>query len=119
LIQLALGVGALTIGMVLPQKMNKLAETAVGFILIGIGLWTFWDLSQKKIEGWISPFAQNGKKYIFIIPTNGNFKFEQTIHQQNTLIIGMLYGLAGSAALLTLIPLSKLGLAWRISRFLA
>lgn len=112
LILLAVGVGALTIGMVLPERMNELAETAVGFVLIGIGLWIFWDLSRKKLEGWISLFAQNGKKYISIIPTNGNFKFEQTSHQQNTLIIGMIHGLAGSAALLALIPLANQGSTW-------
>jgi sulfite exporter TauE/SafE len=96
LILLIVGVAVLALGMSLPNGMGEMAEIAVGLILIGIGLWTFWDLSKNKLED----VASN------------SFKNHVSVHQHSSVIVGMFHGLAGSAVLLALIPITNQDSAW-------
>jgi|TARA_B110000438_G_C15549644_1_gene536340 hypothetical protein len=71
LILLMVGIGALSFGMALPGKMSRLAKSGVGFVLIGIGLWTFWDLSRKNLEDWVE------KKYKTLRTVSHQFRLKK------------------------------------------
>ncbi|PCK07042.1 MAG: urease accessory protein [Alteromonadaceae bacterium] len=69
------------LGIAMPQSMQKLAENAVGIVLIGLGLSFFWQFSREKKQ---APIKNPG------------------VHKP--LLIGILHGLAGSASALALLP---------------
>jgi len=96
LILLTVGVAVLALGISLPNGMNELFEAIVGFILIAIGLWNFWDLTRKQLEGVASNELNNPK----------------SIHRHGSVVVGMFHGLAGSAVLLALIPIANQDSAW-------
>ncbi len=108
---LIIGCCVYLLGMTIPHSLSHFAEGAVGVILIAIGIWVIWELKVKKAHihfhrhdglpqhaHW---HAHNHKQ-----EPHGN---DPHIHKHNALLVGVLHGTAGSAPLLVLIPLAKLG----------
>ncbi len=84
---LACGLCLFGLGFKLPELLQQSAEVSVGFLLIGLGLFGLWKLHHRvhsKSKGSSSGFRE--RKWYF------------------TALIGMLHGLAGSAAALALVP---------------
>jgi len=104
-----LGAAVLLLGMAIPATLSHYAEEAVGFVLIGIGIYVLWDLLLDKAHihfhahDEISPHAHWHRHSKTAAPHR---------HTQGALMIGMLHGAAGSAPLLTLLPLSAQSQPW-------
>ena len=99
------------LGMAIPHSLSHYAESAVGVMLIVIGLWILWELKIKNAH--LHFHRHNGLPEHAHWHTH-NHKHDQHskdphIHKHNAVIIGVLHGTAGSAPLLVLIPLAKLG----------
>lgn len=75
----------LLLGMATPVKLSMWAETAVGYTLVAIALAGFWRIYHQ----WRHHLP--GKRVTGLAP-----------------LVGLLHGLAGSAPLLALVPLSQL-----------
>ncbi len=92
---LILGVGGAVLGLTLPPTLNRYAELLVGATLVGLGLWLLRDLIK-------------GRGYRDLHRPD-NFR-QAHLHSQNHRhaagLVGMAHGLAGTAPLILLMPIS-------------
>jgi len=109
---LSIGTCVYLLGMAIPYNLSHYAESAVGIMLIAIGTWILWELKAKNAH---LHFHQHGN-----LPEHAHWhqhhhrrhnqhNKDPHIHQHSAVIVGILHGTAGSAPLLVLIPLAKLG----------
>lgn len=93
------------LGLSVPEHLSSVAESLVGAILILIGLWSLKDIAQKGLK---LSFHRHE-------PDIHHAHWHQDDHNKlqdhSALLVGILHGTAGSAPLLLLIPLSKMGSA--------
>lgn len=102
------GLFVFVLGLSLPQNLSLYAERAVALILIIIGLYVLFDVWRRRIHihfhhhddlpahaHWHSHAKQDS-----------HAKQESHKHSHTALFVGMLHGLAGSAPLLALIPVT-------------
>ncbi len=73
------------LGLSIPHTLSHWAEQLVAFMLISIGLWGYWRIVKNK----------------------GSEKTKTT--HAGAWFVGVIHGTAGSAPLLTLIPLTQIG----------
>ena len=92
-------------GLAIPEQLSGLAESLVGLVLIGIGAWTLWQLYRKKLH---LSFHHHEPDIHHAHWHKNNHK---KVQDHSALLVGILHGIAGSAPLLVLIPLSKMGSA--------
>ena len=99
------------LGMAIPHSLSHYAESAVGIMLIAIGLWIIWELKIKNAhlhfhrhEG----LPEHAHWHAHTHKHNQHSK-DPHIHKHNAVIVGILHGTAGSAPLMVLLPLAKLG----------
>jgi len=94
------------LGISIPSEFQYVAELSVGFMLIGIGLYTFWQFKEKSISvthhvhGDIEHSHWHDKKH-----TDKNIEKSEHV----PVMVGCLHGLAGSAPALALIPIASQG----------
>jgi len=96
------GVMLFGLGVAIPESLQRLAEVAVGVLLIGLGLWCFWGLRKRRLtiekhrhgevvhRHWHRAGDESGR---------GHGK-----EGHAPILVGVLHGLAGSAPALALIP---------------
>ncbi|MCO5131641.1 MAG: urease accessory protein [Xanthobacteraceae bacterium] len=99
---------ALVLGKAIPEHVEKPLETAVGIMLVGLGAHVLWRLRRDRVH-----FHQHGHddgtRHIHVHSHAG----ETGSHRQNphrhghgfrwrSLLVGLMHGMAGSAALLVL-----------------
>lgn len=100
------------LGIALPETIQKLAESSVGVLLIGLGLACFWQFHKEKIvlnkhthehkEGAIEHTHLHVHGHANTGETLENT--EQVKDAHTPVMVGILHGLAGSAPALALIP---------------
>ena len=106
---LLMGAAVLLLGMAIPATLSHYAEEAVGFVLIGIGVYVLWDLLRHNAH--IHFHAHDE------ISQHAHWhRHSETAashrHAHGAVMIGMLHGTAGSAPLLALLPLSAQSHPW-------
>lgn len=111
----AIGMSVLLLGMAIPTRLSAYAEQLVGVVLVAIGVWVLVDLLRKRAHvhfhrheslpphaHWHQHEATPG------LPSGGHGHR----HGHRAVMVGMLHGTAGSAPLLALLPLARLGSPW-------
>jgi ABC-type nickel/cobalt efflux system permease component RcnA len=108
---LIIGACVYLLGMAVPHSLSQYAESAVGVMLIFIGAWIIWELRRKAAH---LHFHRHND-----LPAHAHWHQhdhhrkqhdeDPHTHQHGAVIVGILHGTAGSAPLLVLLPLAKLG----------
>jgi len=101
---LLIGALVLLAGMGIPTQLSFWAERLVGLVLIGLGLATLWALVAGESPLQIHRHGESGTHaHLLGLPVH---------HGRRALLVGMLHGTAGSAALLALAPLALAASPW-------
>ena len=109
-----IGAGVYLLGMAIPESLSAWTEKAVGLVLILIGGWVIQDLVRKqahlhfhshddfpKHAHWHTHDARERKHH-----------GEHHRHEHAPVMVGVLHGVAGSAPLLALLPLTQMDSPW-------
>lgn len=99
---------AILLGHAIPESIARPLETAVGIMLVGLGAHVLWRLWRDRVH-----FHQHGHgdgtKHIHVhshvnetIPHQNSAHLHQHGFRWRTLLVGLMHGMAGSAALLVL-----------------
>ena len=103
---------AILLGHAIPQTWSRPLETAVGIMLVGLGAHVLWRLSRERVhfhrhshgDGTVHLHAHShaGEAAKQTVP-HGRARHEH-VHgfRWRTLLVGLMHGMAGSAALLVL-----------------
>lgn len=97
------------LGIALPESIQKLAESSVGVLLIGLGLACFWQFHKEKVvlNKHTHEHSDGSIEHTHLHVHNHDKKLEnsQQVKEAHTpVMVGVLHGLAGSAPALALIP---------------
>lgn len=106
---LLLGAAVLLLGMAIPVALSHYAEEAVGFVLIAIGVYVLWDLQHRKTH---IHFHAHDDLYPHAHWHRHSKNSRTHRHAHGAVMVGMLHGVAGSAPLLALLPLSAQNHPW-------
>jgi ABC-type nickel/cobalt efflux system permease component RcnA len=129
---LLFGTAVLLLGMAIPERFSALAEHLVALVLIGIGLWVLWDLYRRRVHlhfhshdgllqhGHLHAHPRNGSGHGFDLRRahegrlydHRDHRRDPHAHDHGALLVGGLHGVAGTAPVLALIPIAKLGSVW-------
>lgn len=103
---------ALILGSQLSEQISGTLETAVGFMLIGLGLHVLWRLWKDRVHFHVHSHADKTRHFHAhshraqpkVDPLSHRYELHEHSHRfrWRTLLVGMLHGMAGSAALLVL-----------------
>ena len=87
------------------ESLSAYSERIVGIVLIGIGLWGFYNSFSKKVHA--HEHTHDGKTHFHFhfhpLQINGD-KPETHKHTHAALSVGIIHGLAGSSHLLGILP---------------
>ncbi len=101
---LAIGALVLLAGMAVPTELGGWAERLVGLVLIGLGTNRLWTLIAGEPPVQVHHHGETGTHaHLLGLPAH---------HGRRALLVGMLHGTAGSAALLALAPLALAASPW-------
>lgn len=92
-------------GLAIPERLSSVAESLVGVVLIIIGIWTLWQIYSRNLH---LSFHHHEPD---INHAHWHEKSHKKVQDHSAMLVGVLHGIAGSAPLLVLIPLSKMGSA--------
>lgn len=96
------GLVTLALKVVIPPLVESLAELAVGVILVGIGIWVLKDvLMEKRIH--IHRHNHDGTEHAHF---HSHKHGEHHSHKHSMFLIGATHGLAGTASVMVLIPIT-------------
>lgn len=111
---LIIGLGVYLLGMAIPAGLSAWAEKAVGVVLILIGLWVIQDLLRKQAHLHFH-IHDNLPKHAHWHTHNAHERKhhgECHRHEHAPVMVGVLHGVAGSAPLLALLPLTQIHSPW-------
>ena len=104
-----LGTAALLADTLIPDHMAAILECAVGFMLLYLGLDVLWRMSRNGIHFHVH--QHQGKRHLHAHQHHlGESAVDQSAHQHShpkpfpirTLMVGIMHGMAGTAALMVL-----------------
>ncbi|MGD8566598.1 MAG: sulfite exporter TauE/SafE family protein [Gammaproteobacteria bacterium] len=111
---LLIGSCVFLLGMAIPQELSHYAETMVGAVLITIGLMLCRQLIRQNAH--LHVHHHDG------LPPHAHWHThdqhqtdhhrDRHRHRHTAVLVGLVHGTAGSAPLLVLIPLAKIGTPW-------
>lgn len=109
---LVVGASTLLLGMAAPDRLSHFAEELVGLMLICIGLQALWKLIGQTTSNDVPTSFTNQMRCTSLdkmstVPVYGKHK-----STKSAVFVGMIHGLAGSAPLLALIPLTNHESPW-------
>jgi len=110
---LLVGIAVIGFKLIIPEQLALAMEFLVGIVLVVLGFQTLWQFLPKKKHAHIHDHGHEMHAHEHAhspIKEEGNVQ-HHALHQHKSLLIGMLHGLAGSAALMLLV-LSTIQLAW-------
>jgi hypothetical protein len=107
---------AILLGHAIPEHLARPLETAVGIMLVGLGAHVLWRLWRDRVhfhahghgDGTVHIHAHSHTQSAAQNPVNATVPHARTTHQHphgfrwRTLLVGLMHGMAGSAALLVL-----------------
>lgn len=107
---------AILLGHAIPDTMAKPLETAVGIMLVGLGAHVLWRLSRDRVH--LHRHTHDGVSHLHAhshAGEGGPHAVDPHAHPHGfrwrTLLVGLMHGMAGSAALLVL-TVSQVGGVW-------
>lgn len=127
---LVIGSAVLLFGMAIPEELSDIAESLVGVVLIIIGIYVVWDLLHKNAHLHFHDhdgFPKHAHWHVHdktVRLIHHHHSHDNSVHchephnqishnhEHGAIMVGMLHGVAGSAPLLALIPLSNMGSPW-------
>jgi ABC-type nickel/cobalt efflux system permease component RcnA len=99
---------AILLGHVIPEQLARPLETAVGVMLVGLGTHVLWRLWRDRVHFHLHRHG-DGTKHIHAhshlnetIPHQSSSHVHQHGFRWRSLFVGLMHGMAGSAALLVL-----------------
>ncbi|MEX1277341.1 MAG: sulfite exporter TauE/SafE family protein [Bacteroidota bacterium] len=96
------GLVTLALKVVIPPLVESLAELAVGVLLVGIGIWVLKDvLMKKRIH--MHTHHHDGVEHVHF---HSHQHTEHHTHRHSMFLIGATHGLAGTASVMVLIPIT-------------
>ena len=100
--------------MAIPDQLSGMAENMAGIVLIIIGLLVLFELYKRKI--YLSMHHHQGLPVHIHWDVShveaGKHGMPRTYHDHRAVLVGMLHGLAGSAPLFAIIPVTQSDNAW-------
>jgi ABC-type nickel/cobalt efflux system permease component RcnA len=99
---------ALLLGQAIPEDVARPMETAVGIMLVGLGAHVLWRLWRDRVHFHKHGHADGTVHIHAHSHANESVAHERTAHvhahgfRWRTLLVGLMHGMAGSAALLVL-----------------
>ena len=99
---------AILIGHAIPEQFARPLETAVGIMLVGLGAHVLWRLWRDRVHFHQHGHGDNTKHIHAHSHANEAIPHRKSTHQHQhgfrwrTLLVGLMHGMAGSAALLVL-----------------
>lgn len=102
---LLVGIAVIAFKLVIPEKLALSMEFLVGIVLVIVGFQTLWQFLLKKKHAHVHDHGNEMHTHEHIhSPVEGDKNAQQhALPQHRSLLIGMLHGLAGSAALMLLV----------------
>jgi ABC-type nickel/cobalt efflux system permease component RcnA len=113
------------LGRTIPVELSVYAEYGVGAVLILLGIWVLWDLRRKNAHLHFhqhdglphhAHWHRHHNNHSSHHSNNHNSKQPHSAgthkHFHSATMIGVLHGMAGSAPLLALIPLTQIASSW-------
>src|SRR5205807_1912868 len=99
---------AFLLGQAIPETWSRPLETTVGFMLVGLGVHVLWRLGRDRVhfhrhshgDGTVHVHAHSHVNEA--IPHPKSAHLHQHGFRWRTLVVGLMHGMAGSAALLVL-----------------
>jgi len=109
-----IGSAVIFLGMTIPEELSQTAESLVGFMLIGLGVYVLWDMVRQRTH--LHFHRHDGMKdhahWHSHQHSNKAHKSDRHQHTHTPVFVGILHGTAGSAPLLALLPLSQMSSPW-------
>jgi sulfite exporter TauE/SafE len=101
-----IGAMVLFAGMAIPEQFSQIVENLIAFLLLGIGLLLLFDWQRQRNTLYCH---QHDSMPVHVHMHRGKPLNPLHRHRHGTTLVGLLHGVAGSAPLLVLLPLSKIG----------
>ena len=92
-------------GMAIPEQFSHMVENLIAFLLLGIGLLLLFDWLRQRH---ILYCHQHDRLPVYVHMHAGKPLNPLHRHRHGTTLVGLLHGVAGSAPLLALLPLSNM-----------
>jgi cytochrome c biogenesis protein CcdA len=99
---------AILLGHAIPESLARPLETAVGIMLVGLGSHVLWRLSRDRVHFHLHGHG-DGTRHIHVhshaneaVPHRNSAHAHQHGFRWRSLLVGLMHGMAGSAALLLL-----------------
>ena len=94
------------LGMNLPESLQRAAELFVGVLLIGLGLWFYWQFRRQPITVAEHQHGDIKHRHLHIAgdATEHGHGEQNKANSHAPLLVGVVHGLAGSAPALALVP---------------
>lgn len=109
-----IGSAVIFLGMAIPEQLSKVAESLVGIVLILLGVYVLWDMKRKRAH--LHFHQHDGMRdhaHWHSHQKSKKMHMKDTHkHSHAPIFVGVLHGVAGSAPLLALLPLSKITSPW-------
>lgn len=102
---LLVGIAVIGFKLVIPEQLALSMEFLVGIVLVILGIQTLWQFLPKKKHAHIHDHGDELHTHVHVhSPVEGDKNAQHhALRQHKSLLIGMLHGLAGSAALMLLV----------------
>ena len=102
---LLVGIAVIAFKVVIPDKLALLMEFLVGIVLVILGIQTLWQFLPHNNHAHIHDHGDELHSHVHIHSSGGDEKRAQhhALRQHKSLLIGLIHGLAGSAALMLLV----------------
>ena len=111
---LLIGGAVMFLGMAIPANLSAIAENLVGLVLILIGLVVLWDIYRQRAHLHFhrhDGVSDHAHWHSHQHSTQCHQK-DKHQHSHAPVFVGVLHGVAGSAPLLALLPLSQMTSPW-------
>ena len=109
---LVVGAGSLLLGMAAPDRLSRFAEELVGLMLVCVGLQALWRLRGQAMGNDVSICFADQMHCTSLDKMSTTPIFGKNKGTKSAIFVGMIHGLAGSAPLLALIPLTNHESPW-------
>ena len=110
---LTVGLASVLFRFAIAPSIEKAAELAVGVMLVGVGVWVLQGLRRGRLL--IERHIHDGHAHTHLHRPEHSFV---TPARHSIFWVGALHGLAGSAALLVIIPVAMLSSVWTVIAYI-
>lgn len=110
---LVLGVGGILLGVRIPAAFGRAAETLVGGALIALGGFVFRDLWRRKIH--LHVHEHDGVRHAHL---HSHAEGDHHAHVHAPSLVGVVHGLAGTASVFVVIPVTVLASPWAAALYI-